>query len=505
MKKILLGFTAFTLILTGCQKSEVVENINDGNNQLDFGVYQGKATRAGELTNNELNSIGVNFPIYAYKRKKDGEKSLYFKEVLTYESTGTPAVEKWNTSIPRFLTAKDPLQFYAYYAKGTADGNVPGVTDASFLSPLAGDAYPTFKYDVEDTQDKQVDLVAATVEDHSGTSVTIPFRHILSQINFGVKGYYGAQIEISNIQINDVNSQGVFSFIPDLDTCWSGLAEPKHYQYTFPAFKTPGGVESQGKWTNPNNEEGIRYIFGDGGGWGPGKGDDIWYVTGVNTAAKFANATGKLENSLMLMPQPLTAGMSAAYVTFDYTIQDLAGSYIIGETATPAKGKFDLNMDNKILAYADEWKPNLRYLYIIDFTGYLDGQLLSFTVDVETNQWENYDKPGEGIVLLSSVGEPMFKDHIQGLLPNAGTYAIPVGHVFSDIAWDWSPYTMKETFATDDKFTVTFTNVKFNGNSITVTAPKGFEVSNNDALYGDSAVVTLPGQTTLTFKKVTLP
>lgn len=494
MKKILLGFTAFILILTGCQKSEVVENINDGNNQLDFGVYQGKATRTGELTNAELNIGGVNFPLCAYKGKKGADRDSYFEEVLTF---GTPVPNKWNTSIPRFLTANDPLQFYAYYAKGAVGGVVPGVTSLAFPSKLSGaNAYPTFVYQIQPTL---ADLVAATVEDHSGTSVTIPFRHILSQVNFGVKGYYGAQIEISDIKINGVNNKGTFSFNPAVtEWGWKGQTGTTAYDYTFPGYKTPGSFTDA---SNAEKESDLTYVFGDGGQWGPGEGDNTWYVTAAGVATQGSKVTTPLANSLILMPQALAAGKT---VTFKYTIQDLENKFVVGAKDAPVAGKFDLALD-ATAPYANKWQPNLRYVYIIDFTGYLDGQLLSFTVDVETNQWENYDKPGDGIVLLSSVGEPMFKDKIQGLEPNTGTYAIPLGHVFSDIAWDWSPYGMTKTFAAGNTFTVTFANVKFNGNSITVTAPDGFEVSNDNTTFAASAKVTSPNQT-LTFKKtVTLP
>lgn len=494
MKKILLGFAAFSLILSSCQDSDIIEKIDDGTNELKFGVYQGKATtKAAELKNSDLNTEGRTFPLYAYKGAQSGTKEVYFEDALTLTNS------VWGTSIPRFLTAKDPLQFYAYYP----DTNVTGYTYG-----LAPATYPSFNYAIEKNAagaainpgGTDIDMVAAKVIDHSGTSVTIPFQHILSQINFGVRGYYGAKITIENIKIWQVSSSGTFTY-DATSGVWSSLAAPEDYTYTFPEFTTPGGVRNV-SWSDPNGEGDNTYIFGDGGNWGPGtddKGKKIWYVTEDNKVIQgsvIQDDTPTLSNSLMLMPQKLTAGMLAAYATFDYTIQDLEDHYVVGgplATNTVA-GKFDLNMGNTINAYADEWKPNLRYVYIIDFTGYLDGQKLTFDVDVESQPWENYnpDNGDDGIVLLSSVGEPMFRKSIQGLT-SGGEYAIPAGNVFSDISWDWSLYSMTSSLTTAQSFTVTFANVKFNGNKITVKPPFGFVVNT-----ATSIDVTTP-QTVLTF------
>lgn len=506
MKKILLGVTAFTLFLASCQQSEVIDDINAGNNQLDFGVYQGKVTKAAELTNDDLNKNGVTFPLYAYKGKQSEAKEFYFEETLTY---GILVADKWNTSIPRFLADEKPLQFYAFYPTT----GINAEKDYKYANLATGGSYPTLDYTIQGTDKAagtEIDLVAAAVNDNTGTKVTIPFRHILSQINFGVKGYYGAQIEISNIEIHQVNSAGTYNFDLEATDRWTGLKTPADYAYKFgsaadaknSSFITPGTAAT------PIDESGYTYIFGDGGKWGPGSGSprtDLWYVNKSNDAIQASEITAdtsKLKNSLMLMPQPLVAGMSAAYVTFNYTIQDLKDAYVAGSSGNPVMGKFDLNMGTPEAPnplYDNEWKPNLRYLYIIDFTGYLDGQKLTFDVDVDTQPWENYDKPGDGVVLLSSSDGAVFANEIHKL-QKGGTHAIK-GHLFSNIIWDWTPYAMTNAFAANDVFTVTFSSVKFNGNTLTVKAPFGFQVSTDAATYADSAVVSTTN-TILTFKAI---
>lgn len=509
MKNIFLWVTAFILSLTSCQQSEVVDNINAGNNQLNFGVYQGKATRAGELTNSDLNKDNVSFPLYAYRGKQELAKTLYFEEMLTY---GTPVPKKWNTSIPRFLPegATEFLQFYAFYAP-SADNPQGGIKGVTYKEALDANKYPTLDYTIQDTQ---VDLVAASINDNTGKSITIPFKHILSQINFGVKGYYGARIKISNIVIHNAFKEGTFNFDPSV-WGWTGQKTVVNdYPYLFAKGTTPANstYTTPGQdATTPANESNYTYIFGDGGNGGPGLdtnlgAENIWYVNDATTVVQGSTITnGKtgLSNALMLMPQTFI-DQHSPNVTFDYTIQDLGDNYVIGSAGAPAKGQFDLKFTTgtgtESTDYQSKWDPNLRYVYIIDFTGYLDGQALNFTVDVDSQPWENYDG-SQGIVLLTSTGEPIFNTHIKPLLPT-GDYNIPAGNVFSNISWDWSLNTMTNDFTTIQEFTIKFANVKFNGNKITVNPPFGFEVSSDKNTYGTTIDVSTAA-TVLTFRPET--
>lgn len=505
MKKNLLGFAAFALILTSCQENEIIEHIDDGNNQLEFGVYQGKVTKALELTNDSLKKKGVNFPLYGYKGKQSELKEIYFEETLTFNGT------IWETSIPRFLFGSTELQFYAYFPQNAL------ATTYNGDKAVAKDDFPELTHTVGATQATQVDLVAARVNDHTGNKVVIPFRHILSQINFGVKGYYGAKITISDIEIHEVRNKGTYSFNPNATSIWKLETGDANYGYRFgdgvssdvSTYTTPGGENKQGKWEDkPEGESNNTYIFGDGGQWGPGSGtgtENLWYINKDNNpiqGSKINTDTDSLFNALMLMPQPLTSGMTADYVTFKYTIQDLEDTYIIGALNTPVNGKFDLNMINPSdinPQYDNEWKPNMRYLYIIDFKGYLDGQKLTFDVDVDMQPWENYDKPGQGIVLLSSLDGTVFDKNIK-VLTSGGIHDILEGHLFSHITWDWSLKNMGTAFTTGQSFTVKFSKVNFNGNEIIIIPPFGFTVSTNP---GKGAGVVDAKDQTLTFTAAT--
>lgn len=487
MKRILLGFAVFTLSMTSCQKGAVVDDINSDNNRLTFGVHQGKATKAAELMNSDLNKDGVKFPLYAYKGAQNGTKTVYFDETLTY---GTPDAGKWNTSKPRFLTESTPLQFYAYYApRATQTDPIVGATYNPIPEgDLSTNTYPTLDYIIQNTiTDKTPDLIAAGINDHQGPKVTIPFRHILSQINFGVKGYYGAKIEIKNIQIMRVNSEAKFTFDPATWN-WSGQKTAADYIYPFATDATDKNqFTTPGQATTLADESTYLYILGDGGNWGPGEYPTTWYVKSDGTTVQ-GNAVTPNENpknSLILMPQSFTSvtDMTKAYVTFDYSIRDLDNNYIIGSLNAPEKGKFTLNMGANGI---QEWKPNLRYVYVIDFTDYLDSKALSFTVSVEEQPWENHDNL-DGIIYLNSSADPMFNE-IQNLPINT-THTMKPGHVFSDLTWNWTNYTMVEKRYTvaGDKFTIDFSKVLFNGNKITVTPPKGFTVTPTNGIANKDA------------------
>lgn len=533
-RKLLFGVIVFSLIMASCQKNEVIDDVTKGDNQLSFGVFQGKATKASELTDATLKTGAVaSNPIafYAYKGLQNTVKTSYFIEDLIWNGTKT----EWDTKIPHFLPEGDPLQFYAFYPTTDLSTNKDEV---AFTDVFDVDKYPTLSYKIQQNaadaaanpSGTDIDLIAAAVNDNYGTDVLIPMKHILSQVNFGVKGYYGAKIAIDNIKIEGVNTTGTFTFDPN-NWGWTGQSAPVTTAYTyssFETFETPGfyvGADSytdaDKPWTNSTdlaiwqssttkeNVNDFTYVLGDGGQCGPGKGAtavNIWYVNNTNgdktqgsTITEDAATNPKLSNSLMLMPQEFTN--PAMKVTFDYAIRDLDGAYIIGN-GTPAKGEFFLNFTegNTDTDYQAEWKPNMRYLYVIDFKDYLDGKALSFTVDVNTQPWENYNSDGDddGIILLDATGEPIFTKSIKPLT-NGGNYDIKASHVFTDIAWDWSNYVMGTQFTADQTFTVKFAAVRFNGHKITVKAPFGFEVSNDATTYGASAEADA-AKTTLTFK-----
>lgn len=489
MKKSLLWIAAFVLVLTSCQESDIIENVDDGTNQLSFAVYQGKATKTGELTNDKLKQTGVKLPLYAYKGVQSGVKTLYFNDTLSYST-------KWGTSITRFLTDKDPLQFYAYYPV-KKDSTVYDEANA-----LDAAGFPTLTHSIGATDADRADLIAAKITDHTGTDVVIPMRHILSQVNFGVKGYDDAKIEIRNIVVNNVVRNGIFNFGT---WAWGDHTTPAIASYDYIFANETTALASQYQTPGIKGDGSNTYIFGDGGKGGPGIDATTKYVTGTNPGDTVSGDKykGELTNSLILMPQTLLEGMSNAYTTFEYRISDMGTppAWVVGGPRNVVGtdwivGQFDLNFtytDPKGGVYSGQWSPNFRYLYLIDFTDYLDGQKLTFDVDVDTQPWENYNQDGsdDGIIYLSSLGEPIFRKYIQKL-PVRDSYIIPEGNVFSNVVWNWSYYTMADSVFTDqgDNFTVDFSKVKFNGNKITVTPPIGFTVNNQGVADADNRILT---------------
>lgn len=483
MKKILIGLAFSSLVLASCQKNSVEENVGSGERQLTFSPVLGKATtsKASEATLDYLKGIAVDkdhgFSVHAYKVVGNLQEP-YFSEKLFWS---TP---KWETEFPRFFPATGALRFYSYVGNGTYAE--PASTDATLATSA-----PTLGYTVNTTAATQEDLMVASynldnVTGAGTTTVALPYRHILSQVNFGVKGYTGATVKISGISVNaNLKNTNTYTFgIGKTQGIWgvtpTGTAAA--YQYGFAT-----AAANQNQFTTTGADGGITanvYIFGDGGNWGPGKGTTTYYVLADGTAKATTDLTNnnKLGNSLILLPQDITN----AKFSFTYELKDLGGIEI-------AKGNVtDAPLSNKDVT---AWSPNKRYVYILDFTDFLDGRKLTFDVDLTEYDWENYNKPNpdDGIVYVPSLGKSIFVDNIKGLTKD-GSYTMPAGILYGDIIWDWSrEYMTSNAFVVDDQINIVFgTNISFNGKKFTIYPPAGF---------GDTPV-DVNAAKTVTFKAV---
>lgn len=503
MKSILLGLAALAIFITSCQKNDVTERLNYDDGSINFGVHAAKTLKAEEMTNNYLKgvatSIATGIPLYAYVGAMNEEKKEYFTDDLTWDATNL----KWKTQIPHFLPDDGSvLQFFTYYPTT----NITGLdyTDDG-AGNYAANTYPTFDYTIQPVA-TQEDLVATMIKDNSNKSVVFQFQHILSQVNFGVKGYYGAQITISNIKVNNVHNSATFDYAsfatPAPLSCWTSRDGNVTYDYPFgngDTFTTPG----KGAIGNEDQEDNYLYILGDGGNWScknTSAPTSVYYVLKDGSTVVSGSTTGATNptNSLMLMPQDFVNDTytTTPIVTFDYSVKDLDGNEVIATT----QGKFELKA-----AGIKDWKPNLRYIYIIDFN--LNNNLLTFDVDVEALPWENYDYGGTsgngtGIVDLKSLGD-IFTTSVKNLAVDA-TYTLPGTpdyQLFNNITWDWSKYKMTNTFAKGDKFYVELgTNVKFNGHTLTIKAPAGFNVTTPTNTTPDTEVILTVGEK-VTFEK----
>lgn len=341
MRKILLSFAVFVMMLTGCSKNEVVDNVNEGSDALLFSPISGNvSSKAAEVVMKDLQDNGVALFALA-KDTKTSTYSSYFDETLTYKDAA------WSTTVKRYLKEGVKNEFYSVYPSGVIANGAALITTNTEVA---------FDY----TATGAVDLLGAAAKDtytpstdgSTGVNVTMPFNHLLAQANFGIKALGGiGEVKITEIQFNGVGSKG---------------------KYTF-------GTEGKGV----NNWSAPEYAAF------PMTGAAIDTKAGTPAADKDGNfILARGTYSLMLVPAVFTA---ASTITFKFQAYDTAGTEV-------TNGKADATIQ---LDPTTDWTQGMRYVYLIDFGKWFSDRELKFTVgmnDWENNDWGDVAGDGEGIV-----------------------------------------------------------------------------------------------------------
>ena len=182
MKKILLAVTA-ALAITSCSQNEEFENEGQ-KTEINFTTIVSKATRASELKTEGLKTNG-GFKVFAYNTKNN---DMSAETILGETPFMNGVIVSWNSSAwtmnpvgPYYWPLKDKIQFFSYSP----------VANVSYVKPTSSKAgYPSFSYTIVDSQE---DLVVAYAKNEtkpgvSGTPVKLDFKHVLTQINFKLKG-----------------------------------------------------------------------------------------------------------------------------------------------------------------------------------------------------------------------------------------------------------------------------------------------------------------------------
>lgn len=509
----MMGFAACVLVMTSCAKQEITENVSDGQGQLNFSPGLGKqSTRAAELMNSTLKGLadseanGIALRTYQ-DPAGNGTYTGWFYDALWYNGT------KWQIETTRFRNTA-PTKFITYYPKSDRLNEVADAfKDADFKT-----TFPTFTYQVNTASNNQEDLIAGITDIAANQSdVTIGLRHILSQVNFGTRGYKGAKITIQNVKIEGLYNSATYTYGAKDDYpigAWSevgtdGTETTRTASYDYNNYKN-GKTENNAtpllhSATPIDAATGDIYVFGDGGNWGPGKDATVFYPVGTNNDWSIYQtpAPTGLDNSLMLMPQDFTTDVNgSSKVTFEYKIQDVSDAYVAGTATSWAKGEFKLNFNTTPTDptnpqpdkhYTGTWEQNYRYLYLIDFTDFLDGSALTFNVDVEMYPWENYDGEG-GIINIMAAGQPTAANMNKIVdkqpwyiasqsidAPNDAKFnPVKWAQVIRDEEWDLSTYSFMG-IEVAKSFNLSFQNVIFNtkgttptDTKITLTLPEGF-------------------------------
>lgn len=507
MKRLLMGFATCALIMASCSQQEIMENVSDGQGSLSFAAGVGKqsATRAAEFNNADLKEAakikpdGSSDGIVLHAYQKPATWGKWYNDEVVYDGT------KWKLKTSVRFRNESETKYITYFSKSDK------LTSQDFENADFKQTYPNLTYEVAGNSKVQEDLIAGITEvDAKKTDITLGMRHILSQVNFGTVGYRGAKIQIQNIVIEGVGNKATFTYGDKNEYPIGEWGDPTEKAATYPYYNYKNEAEEElGVKINQHGLVGAevisgdKYIFGDGGNAGPGK-ENTWYPTSASNGkwkqlTESDPKTTAIKNSLMLLPQVLT---ETAKVTFEYKITDVDGNFVAGagSATTWAEGEFSLDFktntgDDKF--YKGEWEQNYRYVYLIDFTDFLDGIALTFKVNVDMYPWENHDGD-DGIINIMAAGQPSAANMNDENFVNNDTWYIASqsennpdlstpkkwAQVMRDEVWDLSAYDFANIDA-KEKFTLSFKNVIFNTKEtniptkITLTMPEGYTVTNN--------------------------
>lgn len=233
MKKILLTAVA-ALAIVGCSQNEEIEKAGE-KAEINFGTIVSKTTRAAVTTLDSLQKSG--FTVYAYNTGQEtiGEKES--KGVLSDELMSKVTVEysgsEWGITGngKYYWPLNDKIQFFAY----ATDNSV-----SNYVAEETG-AYPKVDYKVADAIDKQIDFVVAQALNKTQTDskVTLPFIHVLTQVNFSAKTENAdLKYNITSVKLTGVSNAGTYNFA---DTTWVAKTAAENIKsYTY--FEDANGV-----------------------------------------------------------------------------------------------------------------------------------------------------------------------------------------------------------------------------------------------------------------------
>ena len=247
------------------------------------------------------------------------------------------AAGTWSYS-PVFYQPGTPLRYYSMYPEsGAISTMMPAVDDFSF------------DYTVINDPADQEDLIGASVNATLAEQIDLQFNHLLSQVNFAVQGIPAASIVIGDIEVESVKNSGTYSF----NDGWGTLDGAADYTYAPDGDVLDRLAAGQGS--------GIEYLITD-------------------------------ENALMLMPQVFAAEADGTFsFTFSLAV-DLDGDGDFADDGDSPEGARIWAEDvDVVVNFSDfdtkTWLPGKRYVYLIDFSSYIAGGPITFTVVV--NDWED--------------------------------------------------------------------------------------------------------------------
>lgn len=196
MKKVLLAIAAVATI-TSCSQNEEFENPAQ-KAEIGFNSVINKSTRAAVIENDDFESFSVCG--YRTNEKMSSTTNIqkgFMDDVPVAKNKETNA---WSQTGTFYWPATAYVSFFATSPKQSLN-----IDNAGF---------PTFSYNVG-ASSSQVDLLAANLinQTKSDSKVVLGFRHLLTQVNFSIKGdIKGFTYGVKKIEISGVSASATYSF-----------------------------------------------------------------------------------------------------------------------------------------------------------------------------------------------------------------------------------------------------------------------------------------------------
>jgi hypothetical protein len=347
MKRLLFVIAACSLLLgaVSCTRERVERPASD-EGVISFRPVLGKQTRASETTLITLEAdAAAQLVVNAYPAN---DATLFNEFVLTHDDAALSGHWTYSpvVSQPGYL-----LRYYSVY---------PAVTGTATATDYS------FNYTVKATYDIQEDLLAASVEPTLLETIDLQYSHLLSQVNFAVQGMEDVKIEIADITLSKILSTSTYTF----STGWGTPSTTASYVYD------PLQVSLVNLASGTSTD--IEYL-GNGGG-------------------EYGN-----NNALMLMPQTFDPenGGEDGTLSFGFTLTvDLDNDGDFTDTPDGAKVFSDTALVNLSDFEQLVWAPGKRYVYVIDFTGYIAGGPINFNVSVD--EWEDATNSAQTVQIATA-------------------------------------------------------------------------------------------------------
>ncbi|MFI3287024.1 MAG: fimbrillin family protein [Rikenellaceae bacterium] len=241
MKRLLL-IPTLLLLLCGCTKSDLTENIEVGDIEestpITINVDSECLTR-GTVVEDEATMATVGM-YCAYTAQADwSSTSVEFNKMQNAQFDYNSETMAWDYSTENtenqpewgHTSITDKYTFYAYSPHSSTNSNVvPSIVDGALQ----------IAYTVPESFDEQQDILVATprknIYPQTGGKVNMEFNHALAKVSFSVKGDPGRKISI--ITLKDLQSTGTLTFDNDNAVQWSNGQTTQSF-----SVSTDGGLK----------------------------------------------------------------------------------------------------------------------------------------------------------------------------------------------------------------------------------------------------------------------